>query len=114
MASPNDGHEFEAALGVGDGWERLACFVHGVTKCQTRLRTELNSAIAHPRAVSCGVFDQVSQVAWTEEAQPEGLVHRTFSAKMKSHRPIRTHWSLQLSGLPSCFSALSASENVYR
>ena len=30
-----DRHEFEQALGVGDGEGRLACFIHGVTKCQT-------------------------------------------------------------------------------
>ena len=31
-----DGHEFEQALGVGDGKGSLAC-IHGVTKSETRL-----------------------------------------------------------------------------
>ena len=30
-----DGHEFEQALGVGDGLGSLECTVHGVTKSQT-------------------------------------------------------------------------------
>ena len=29
------GHEFEQALGVGDGQGSLACLVHGVAKSQT-------------------------------------------------------------------------------
>jgi len=33
-----DGHEFEQALGVGDGQGGLACCSHGVTKSRTRLR----------------------------------------------------------------------------
>ena len=32
-----DGHEFEQALGVGDGWEALCVTIHGITKSQTRL-----------------------------------------------------------------------------
>ena len=32
-----DGHEFEQALGVGDGWEASRATVHGITKSQTRL-----------------------------------------------------------------------------
>ena len=32
-----DGHEFEQALGVGDGQGRLVCTVHGVAKSWTRL-----------------------------------------------------------------------------
>ena len=32
-----DGHEFEQALGVGDGQGSLACCSHGVPKSQTRL-----------------------------------------------------------------------------
>ena len=30
-----DGHEFEQALGVGDGHGSLACCSHGVAKSQT-------------------------------------------------------------------------------
>ena len=30
-----DAHEFEQALGVGDGQGGLACVVHGVTESQT-------------------------------------------------------------------------------
>ena len=39
-----DGHEFEQALGLGDGQASLACCSLWVTKCQTRLSkgTELN------------------------------------------------------------------------
>ena len=38
-----DGHEFEQALGIGDGQGCLACMaVHGVTKSWTQLSTELN------------------------------------------------------------------------
>ena len=36
----------------GEDWRAA---VHRVTKCRTRLRAELNSASAHPGAVSCGV-----------------------------------------------------------
>ena len=32
-----DGHEFEQALGDGEGWEACCATVHGVTKSQTRL-----------------------------------------------------------------------------
>ena len=32
-----DGHEFEQALGDGDGQEAWRAAVHGVTKSQTRL-----------------------------------------------------------------------------
>ena len=32
-----DGHEFEQALGDGDGQGSLCAAVHGVTKSQTRL-----------------------------------------------------------------------------
>ena len=32
-----DGHEFEQALGVGDGQGSLRAAVHGVTKSETRL-----------------------------------------------------------------------------
>ena len=32
-----DGHEFEQALGVGDGREAWHAVVHGVAKSQTRL-----------------------------------------------------------------------------
>ena len=32
-----DGHEFEQALGVGDGQGSLAAAVHGITKSQTQL-----------------------------------------------------------------------------
>ena len=32
-----NGHEFEQALGVGDGQEAWRAAVHGVTKSQTRL-----------------------------------------------------------------------------
>ena len=32
-----DGHEFEQALGVGEGQRNLACWVHGGTKSQTGL-----------------------------------------------------------------------------
>ena len=32
-----DGHEFEQALGVGDGREGWCAAVHGVAKSQTRL-----------------------------------------------------------------------------
>ena len=32
-----DGHEFQQALGVGDGQGSLAATVNGVTKSQTRL-----------------------------------------------------------------------------
>ena len=83
--------------------------VHGVTKCQTQLSswTELTKGTS----ASCQLWgDQVSQFAWTEEAPDWG--HRTFSTKMKNQRQIRTHWSPQLSGLPSYFSALTASENM--
>ena len=39
-----DGHEFEQALGVGDGQVSLASVVHGVARSWTRLSdcTELN------------------------------------------------------------------------
>ena len=39
-----NGHEFEQALGVGDGQEAWRATVHGVTKSRTRLNnsTELN------------------------------------------------------------------------
>ena len=30
-----DGHEFEQALGVGDGHGNLACYSHGVAKSRT-------------------------------------------------------------------------------
>ena len=33
-----DGHEFEQALGIGDGHGSLACAVHGLTKSRTRLK----------------------------------------------------------------------------
>ena len=33
-----DGHEFEQALGVGDGQGRLHAAVHGVAKSRTQLR----------------------------------------------------------------------------
>ena len=33
-----DGHEFEQALGVGDGQGSLAAAVHGITKSQTQLK----------------------------------------------------------------------------
>ena len=33
-----DGHEFERALGVGDGQGSLVCVAQGVAKSQTRLR----------------------------------------------------------------------------
>ena len=33
-----NGHEFEQALGVGDGQGSLTCCSHGVTKSQARLR----------------------------------------------------------------------------
>ena len=38
-----DGHEFEQALGVDDGWEAWCAVVHGVAKSRTQLRdcTEL-------------------------------------------------------------------------
>ena len=32
-----NGHEFEQALGVGDGQGSLACYSHGVAKSQTQL-----------------------------------------------------------------------------
>ena len=32
-----DEHEFEQALGMGDGQESLACFSHSATRTQTRL-----------------------------------------------------------------------------
>ena len=32
-----DGHEFEYALGIGDGWEDWHAIVDGVTKIQTQL-----------------------------------------------------------------------------
>ena len=32
---PLDGHEFEQALGVGDGWEAWRAAVQGVAKSQT-------------------------------------------------------------------------------
>ena len=32
-----DGHEFEQALGVGEGHGSLACCSHGVAKSQTQL-----------------------------------------------------------------------------
>ena len=32
-----DGHEFEQALGVRDGWEAWHAAVHGVAKSRTRL-----------------------------------------------------------------------------
>ena len=31
-----DGHEFEQALGVGDGQVNLGCCIHGVAKSWTR------------------------------------------------------------------------------
>ena len=31
-----NGHEFEYALGVGDGWEDWYAIIHGVTKIQTQ------------------------------------------------------------------------------
>ena len=34
---PLEGHEFEQAPGVGDGWEAWRAAVHGVAKSQTRL-----------------------------------------------------------------------------
>ena len=36
-----DGHEFDQALGVGDGQRGLACCSPWVAKSQTQLRTEL-------------------------------------------------------------------------
>ena len=38
-----DGHEFEQALGVDDGWEAWCAVAHGVAKSRTQLRdcTEL-------------------------------------------------------------------------
>ena len=41
-----NGHEFEQALGVGDGQGGLECVVHGVVKNRRELndRTELNTS----------------------------------------------------------------------
>ena len=46
-----DGHEFEQALGAGDGQGSLACCSHGVAKSWTRLSnwTELNYIIIFER-----------------------------------------------------------------
>ena len=37
-----DGHEFEQALGVGDGQGSLACAVHGLLRVECDYATELN------------------------------------------------------------------------
>ena len=105
-----DGHEFEQAPGVGDGQGRLACcspWGHKVSD----MTEWLNWPRAHPLAVSCGVTKCLS-LPGLRRPQTEGLGHRTFSAKMKTHRQIRTHGSSQLSGPLSCFSALTTSENM--
>ena len=105
-----NGHEFEQAPGVGDGQGRLACcspWGHKVSD----MTEWLNWPRAHPLAVSCGVTKCLS-LPGLRRPQTEGLGHRTFSAKMKTHRQIRTHGSSQLSGPLSCFSALTTSENM--
>ena len=91
-----DGHEFEQVPGVGDGQGRLACCSPRGHKVSD-MTEWLNWPRAHPLAVSCGVTKCLS-LPGLRRPQTEGLGHRTFSAKMKSHRQIRTHWSPQLSG----------------
>ena len=50
-----DGHEFEKALGVGDGQGSLACF-HRVAKCQTWLSDWIESMCSIPKRLKTNFF----------------------------------------------------------
>ena len=43
----HDGHEFEQALGVGDGQGGLACCSHGLTRSQIQLRHWAELSLSH-------------------------------------------------------------------
>ena len=60
------GHEFEQALGVGDGQGSLACWSPCITKCQTGLRDEVNWT--WHRYGSTEKWDNLLK-SWEEEAR---------------------------------------------
>ena len=49
------GHEFEQAPGVGDGQRGLACWVHGVSKSQTRLSDWTGWLTDYPSELGIGI-----------------------------------------------------------